>query len=180
MACGIFTLTKNSYIHVLKSTSGSIKVLITNKKITPYNLYDDTMEFKIAITRNNRQMYAANVSGEVFGNFWTTSEDFQSLGSFITNQYGIAKFHFPTDSIPRKDINAATFYAKLSAGGSEYVSHKCEANYLTYIPADFSFIIDAGSYTETGPWDRSDYNIYTAVDNTDRSNYTIIDRTAWS
>ena len=160
MSCAIFTLKKVGFIRVLKRTAGRIKIKITNKKITPYNLYNDMMEFKIAVIKDNKHLYAAGISGNIYGNFWTDSENFQSLGTFVTNQYGIGKLRFPTNSIPRKDINAASFYAEITYKGTAYKSHKCEANYLKYQPQDFTFILDAGGCPT--PDDRSDYDFYTA------------------
>lgn len=181
MSCEIFTLTKIAYIRVLKRAAGRIKIRITNKKITPYNLYNDMMEFKIAVTENNKHLYAPGISGSVYGNFWTDSETFQSIGSFITNSYGIAKVQFPTNSIPRKNINAATFYADIFYKGSIYTSHKCEANYVKYATPiiELCCIIDAaGGYSESMPIDRSLYRVYDAyaVGGSPRINDTIIVR----
>lgn len=153
MACEFLTVTRSNYIRVILASLGRVRLKMTNQKILPYNLYNDTIRHKLELLINNRPSYLPNVSGHVYGNFGAGDVE---LSEFKTNKYGVASWTYPTNSIPNKNINTSEYWAVAYYEGQNITSNIVRDNYIKYFDALFfqSFIYDAGTcdtlpYVET-------------------------------
>jgi len=181
----ILQRVKSGFINVFSKTYYNFKVLLLNKRIIPYNLYNDTITLKVSLLKDNAKSYLASISGAIFSNVLTNEDTFDRIGSFITDEFGNAVFTYSTNNIPRKDINTSQFYATVDYNASTFSSTLVRVNFIKYSPVDLpvellDIILDAGTCEDPGSLDRSRYLTVDAgsCDGsvTNRDDFTIINR----
>jgi len=138
-------------------------IVLINKRVMPYNLLNDELSFKISVINNRRMTVNTIVSGNIYGNIGSDGEVID-LGVFETNEFGVAKFLYPTNDIPDRYINTANFWASGYYKDKVLNSSKARCNFIHRQPED-DYIIDAGTCDDISIiGDRADYRIYDGDD----------------
>ena len=138
-------------------------IVLINRRIMPYNLINDELNLKISVIDKGRMSVNTTISGNIYGNIGYDGE-VVDLGTFYTNEYGVSNFLYPTNDIPDRSINTATFWASGYYRSSIINSSKVRCNFIQRQPID-DYIIDAGTCDDVSIiGNRDDYTLYDADD----------------
>lgn len=140
--------------------------ILTNTKLLPYNINNDTLNFVFKLHKNNNLSYMADLNFELFADFGNGPE---LITSFTTNNYGVSTILFPTNAIEDKTIQTGLFWATGTVDSIELKTNIVRVNFLDIVQYD-ALIIDANL---NGNVNRLGYQIYDA---SNRSNSILIKR----
>ena len=153
-----------------------LTAITRNKSVLPYNLNKDIIDLKVSVLDKRNASYL-ELELTLYSNFTGSDE---VVGTYQTNEYGIAAIQYRTDLIVDKTIDTGLMWITFVHDSVTYTSNKTRVNFINDSGFDIQLIIIDANTPESRVTNSGAYNIYDANTPSNRANlsgdYTIVER----